>query len=256
MDAARAERMAKVADADALLNGIGNFLLDTLSIESPPTDSRRVFAVNPTDIRKGGSLNSDYYHPERMLALRALEDAFDRLAIASLGEVVSFEREQIKTPGKNYLGLAHVESNTGELADSTDTAKGTCFTYETGDVLFARLRPYLNKVYRAEMDGCCSTEFHVLRVNDRESLLPDYLAVVLRTQIVLAQTIHMMTGNTHPRLTNDDVTNLRIPIPAIEVQDAIAIEVRRRRKESRLLRTQAESGWQDAKRWFERQLLG
>ena len=40
----------------------------------------------------------------------------------------------------------------------------SCFHFSIGDVLFARLRPYLNKVYRAEADGVCSTEFHVIRV--------------------------------------------------------------------------------------------
>ena len=100
-------------------------------------DSRRVFAVNSAQIPKGGSLNSDYYHPERTLALRSLENASNRLTITPLGQVVSFERNQIKTPGENYLGLSHIQSNTGELTDSTDMAKGTCFTYKAGDVLFA-----------------------------------------------------------------------------------------------------------------------
>ena len=65
----------------------------------------------------------------------------------------------------------------------------------------------------------------------------------------------MMTGNTHPRLTNDDVANLGIPIPKQEVQEAIVAEICRRREKSRRLRAEAESGWQDAKRWFEEQLL-
>ncbi len=255
MDAARAERSAKLTEADALLAGIDDFVLNALDITRPSEDSRRVFAVNSAQIPKGGSLNSDYYHPERTLALRSLENASNRLTITSLGQVVSFERNQIKTPGENYLGLSHIQSNTGELTDSTDMAKGTCFTYKAGDVLFARLRPYLNKVYRAEMDGCCSTELHVLRVEDHKSLSADYLAAILRSRIVLSQTVHMMTGNTHPRLTNDDVANLRIPIPKREIQEAIAVEVRRRREKSRRLRAEAESGWQDAKRWFEEQLL-
>ena len=91
------------------------------------------------------------------------------------------------------------KANTGELTDATNTASGNCSVFRTDDVLFARLRPYLNKVYRAEMNGCCSTEFHVLRVKDSETLLPEYLAAILRSRIVLAQTTHMMTGNTHPR---------------------------------------------------------
>ena len=51
--------------------------------------------------------------------------------------------------------------------------------------------------------------------------------------------------------------NLIIPIPKdIAVQKTIAAEARRRREEARCLRTEAEAGWQAAKRWFEEQLLG
>lgn len=87
--------------------------------------------------------------------------------------------------------------------------------------------------------------------------MPDYLAAILRSKLTLAQTRHMMTGNTHPRLTNEDVVNLVIPIPKdIAAQHAIAAEARRRREEARRLRAEAEAGWQEAKRWFEEQLLG
>ena len=78
----------------------------------------------------------------------------------------------------------------------------------------------------------------------------------MRSRLILAQTIHMMSGNTHPRLANDDVTNLIIPIPALEIQQQISEEVQNRREEARRLRSQAETGWQEAKRWFEEQLLG
>ena len=169
---------------------------------------------------------------------------------------MDFERDQIKAPSENYLSLAHVASHTGELTESEDTAVGACSTYRKGDILFARLRPYLNKVYRAEMDGCCSPEFHVLRVRNHAALLPDYLAAALRSRLVLAQTKHMMTGNTHPRLTADDIRGLTIPIPPRQTQLQIASRVQRRCLEARRLRSEAEAGWQEAKRWFEQQLLG
>jgi hypothetical protein len=255
MYAARAERQAKLAQADALLAGIDDFLLDALGITPPAEDSRRVFAVNITQLSGQERLNSDYYHPERVQALELLDRAADSMKVASLAEVAAFEREQLKTPGDNYLSLAHVESNTGELADVTDTASGNCFAYQMGDVLFARLRPYLNKVYRAEMDGCCSTEFHVMRVKDPAALLPEYLAAILRSRLVLAQTVHMMTGNTHPRLTNADVADLTIPIPGLSVQESIADGIAQRRDAARRLRDEAETGWEKAKGWFEEALL-
>ena len=255
MDAARAGRKAKLAEADALLAGIDDFLLDALGIAPPVADGRRVFAVRRDQMSGQERLNSDYYHPERVQALQQLDRAADSMTVAPLSEVVNFVREQLKTPGANYLSLAHVQGHTGELTDSTDTASGNCSTFQTDDVLFARLRPYLNKVYRAEMDGCCSTEFHVLRVKDGVALLPGYLAAILRSRLVLSQTVHMMTGNTHPRLTNDDVANLTIPIPLLEVQARVADEIAQRRERARRLRGEAEAGWEGAKRWFELQLL-
>lgn len=256
MDVARAERKAKLAEADALLAGLDDFLLDTLGITPPPKDNRRVFAVSLASPRALGRLDSDYYHPERIGVLLTLRASSQNLSLAHIAEVACFERNQIRTPEKNYLSLAHVESQTGELTDTTDTASGICFTFQTDDVLFSRLRPYLNKVHRAKTAGCCSPEFHVLRIKDRKALLPEYLAAVLRSSLVLAQTTHMMTGNIHPHLASDDVANLLIPIPELKVQEAIAAETQHRQERSRGLRAEAETGWQAAKRWFEEQLLG
>jgi hypothetical protein len=256
MKKAQGARREKLTEADALLIGLDDFLLATLGLKTPAKDGRKFFAASVRAAREQSHLNADYFHPERILALRAMEAASKRVPCAKLEDVVVFIRDQIKTPGLNYLSLAHVQSNTGELTNTDEEAAGACSEYQTGDVLFARLRPYLNKVYRAEMDGCCSPEFHVLRVNNPNELLPDYLAAILRSSLTLAQTRHMMTGNTHPRLTNEDVINLVIPVPKdVAAQKAIAAEARRRREEARRLRAEAEAGWQAAKRWFEQQLL-
>lgn len=255
MNAARSERNKKLAAADDLLAGLDDFVLATLGIERPAADERRAYAVRLGDTAQPGQLNADYYHPERIAAVRVMDRLPGIRSSAALSDMVDFERQLLKTPGKNYLGLAQVQGHTGELTDATDKAAGNCYAYQEEDVLFARLRPYLNKVHRAETAGSCSTEFHVLRVKDRESLSPEYLAAILRSRLVLDQTVHMMAGNTHPRLTDQDVADLRIPIPDMETQEAIANEIIRRREESRRLRAEAEAGWQKAKAWFEGQLL-
>jgi hypothetical protein len=257
MDAARSERRAKLAEADALLAGLDDFLLSTLGLTPPPKDERKVFAATIRAVQEQSHLNADYFHPERIHALRAITSANEHISCAKLSDVAAFIRNQMKIPGQNYLGLAHIQSHTGELVDANEEVAGACSEFKKGDVLFARLRPYLNKVHCAETDGCCSPEFHVMRIFDPQKLLPDYLAAILRSALTLAQTRHMMTGNTHPRLSNEDVINLTIPVPTVvEVQQTIAAEAHRRREEARRLRAEAETGWQAAKRWFEAQLLG
>ena len=256
MEMSRVEHRTKLAEADALLAGIEDYLLATLGLSSPPKDERKAFSVAISDLGSQARLNADYFHPERILALRALDHPTQKLDCPRLEQVVNFIRVQIKAPGPNCLSLADVQSNTGELVHTGENVTGACSAFQQGDVLFARLRPYLNKVYTAESDGCCSPEFHVLRVKDSETLLPEYLAAILRSNLTLAQTRHMMTGNNYPRLTNGDVVNLVVPVPKPAVQEGIVTEARRRREEARRLRAEAEAGWKAAKHWFEEQLLG
>lgn len=82
------------------------------------------------------------------------------------------------------------------------------------------------------------------------------LPTILRSSLILAQTKHMMTGNTHPRLANEDVINLVVPTPELEIQERLVIEVKHRRTEVRRLRQEAETEWESAKTHFERKLLG
>ncbi len=263
MEAARAARKQKLAEADALLAGLDAFVLEQLGLKLPKKDKWAVFAVRWGQMRSEQRLNSEYFHPERMSAIRAIQNNRRGVRSARLADIADFVRDlAVVKPSDNYIGLANVQSHTGELVETDDeSAEGQCFVFGENDVLFARLRPYLNKVHRAERAGVSSTEFHVIRVRPatepRDEVLPDYLATILRSSLILAQTRHMMTGNTHPRLTNEDVVNLVIPIPADPtIQRTIATEVSQRRKSARQLRETAEAEWEAAKANFERALLG
>ena len=95
-----------------------------------------------------------------------------------------------------------------------------------------------------------------MRVKNQKDLLPEYLAEIMRSDLILSQTKHMMTGNTHPRISNDDVKNLYIRIPDILLQQQIIKVIRNRRTEARNLKIEAEKEWQKAKKQFEKELLG
>lgn len=261
MNAARSGRQRKLQQADELLSGLDGFVLDALGLDLPHAEGHRTtYAVRARAVRDAKTLYPDYFHPERLGVIRAVEERFSIKQTARLHEIADFVRDQkIVETGDDYLGLANIQSNTGERVTSTEEdGKGACFEYREDDVLFARLRPYLNKVYRAESDGVCSTEFHVIRAqrDTGKRVMPSYLAAVLRSSVVLAQTRHMMTGNTHPRLSNEDVVNLVVPVPTPQLQEKIAEEVIRRRAEARRLRAEAAELWEAAKRRFEEELLG
>lgn len=255
---ARQARKAKLARADTLLSGMDAFLLTKLGIDLPPPNAKNSYALPLRYIKASSQIGADYFHPERTSVLQAIISAKHVSRAERLSVIADFIRDVVDVPDPNvYIGLANVQSHTGELLDATEQpGRGLSFQFRNDDVLFARLRPYLNKVWHAEHAGVCSTEFHVIRIKEQESdLLPEYLSAVLRSSVVVAQTKHMMTGNTHPRLANQDVVDLLVPVPSMTIQDELVVELTRRRREARRLREEAAKDWEAAQARFEEILL-
>ena len=156
------------------------------------------------------------YHFERRNAIEALKkskyELIPLLQVADFGKIIVSENPENLT----YVGLENIESDTGIYVETSEKETfGSAIKFKKGQILFPKLRPYLNKVYYADFDGLCSTEFHIL-----DSSLVDnrYLTNFLRSKIVVSQTKYLMSGNTLPRLQTDDIYKLLIPVPNQEIQ--------------------------------------
>lgn len=257
MDLAELKRIQNTQNADELLSEMSGYILSALRIAPIKFDSQLCCKVKMSDVISDKTFSAGYYHPERMAAISNMKESYAS-CVKKMIEIVDFHRDIVSCSdsSEKYLGLAGVESQTGELSGVVEEAAGQAFKYESGDILYGRLRPYLNKVLLAESSGICSTEFHVMRIKEEVNVLPGYLSAILRSDLILSQTKHMMTGNTHPRISNDDVKNLYIPVPELSVQRQIVEELDHRRAEARKLKQKAESDWAEAKARFERELLG
>jgi type I restriction enzyme S subunit len=62
-----------------------------------------------------------------------------------------------------YVGLEHIEPHTMRLLGHglARDVRSSSVRFAKGDVLYGKMRPYLNKVWVAEFDGLCSAEFLV-----------------------------------------------------------------------------------------------
>lgn len=183
LDSSRQRGQIKLDQAQALLQGADDFITEALSLDEPSALQRPAYAVKAAEVCAARRLHPSYFHPERLRMIRAIA-AGKAVEARSLSAVGVFVR-QISTvsAADDYLGLADVEPNTGELVRTGErSGSGACFHFKKNDVLLARLRPYLNKVFRAESDGVCSTEFHVIRVRRHSDgtpvVEPEYLAAI------------------------------------------------------------------------------
>jgi hypothetical protein len=132
---------AKLREADVLLAGMDDVILARLGIGEIAVQSRVATAVSLKTLKADKNLGAEYYHPERLAVIRALEDDPNVMTM-KLSEIVDFLRNTVMTAnsGKPYLGLSGVLSNTGELSGAEEDAEGQAFEYSAGDVLYARLR--------------------------------------------------------------------------------------------------------------------
>jgi len=122
----------------------------------------------------------------------------------------------------NYIGLENIESNTGNLVKFTPTKmseiKSSKTYFRKKDILYGRLRPYLNKVFVPSFDGICSTDILVLK--PRENVITEFLLYFLRSQNVLEIVSKMMRGE-RPRIKISDLEEIKIVLPKVYEQKEI-----------------------------------
>ena len=152
------------------------------------------------------------------------------LLVKTLAELVQPRREKV-SPGEYpelpYIGLEHVEAQTSRLLGTVPAGemKSTANRFQSGDVLYSRLRPYLNKVWRADRNGLCSSEFIVLPGNSE--IDPDYLRYRLNSQDFVSFANSLNTGD-RPRVDFEQISPFSIWLPqSISEQRQIVEEIER-----------------------------
>ena len=142
----------------------------------------------------------------------------------TLGNQIAPRRERMEPnewPDAPYLSLEHIEAHTTRIMDlgRAGDMKSTCFVYRSGDVLYSRLRPYLNKVAVAREDGLCSGEFIVFPGDE----LGDsrYLKYRLNAPDFLRFTATLDAGD-RPRVKWSQISEFETTIPSGEVQTRVA----------------------------------
>ena len=126
--------------------------------------------------------------------------------------------------GAPFIGLQHVESHTTRLLGSghAQDVKSLCSYFERGDVLYGRLRPYLNKVHMPDFDGLASGEFIVFRKH--QFLDNAYLKYFLSQGEFVSFANSVSTGD-RPRVDFELISGYPIPLPPILEQHRIVAEI-------------------------------
>ena len=128
-------------------------------------------------------------------------------ATCCLGDVIDYgatrKAEPDAIPADAWvLELEDIEKGTSKvlrrLTFAQRQSKSTKNRFAAGDVLYGKLRPYLNKVVRADQDGFCTTE--IIPLPPSHSLDGDYLFYWLKHPMFLDYVTAVSHGLNMPRL--------------------------------------------------------
>ena len=124
-----------------------------------------------------------------------------------------------------YIGLENIESQTGVLLGNIQsdysTIKSNKNVFRKGDILYGKLRPNLNKVVLANIDGICSTDILVLRPNDPNSAT--FYKHYFLSEAFNSEVLTTVSGQQLPRTSWEKIN--RIPVPPSDIQQQFAAEV-------------------------------
>ncbi len=120
-----------------------------------------------------------------------------------------------------YVALEHIESWTGRVSlHFAESAESQLKRFESGDILFGKLRPYLAKVARANCRGKCVGEFLVLRATNWIS--EHFLEHLLRSKPFIDWINSSTFGARMPRADWQFVGSTKLAAPPLAEQTAIA----------------------------------
>lgn len=143
-----------------------------------------------------------------------------------MGEVAPAVNYKGKFDDKIWLlNLDMVEAQTGRVIDylfvsEEEVGNSTC-TFDTSNVLYSKLRPYLNKVVIPDRCGYATSELVPLKPVSTK-INREYLAFMLRSDEFVNMINEKVAGAKMPRVSMGDFRKFDVPVPPIELQNQFA----------------------------------
>lgn len=214
----------------ATVNRISLSSMGAWQVEIPDLREQRAIAevLGALDDKIAANTRLAYIADELVRTLHAqLEDSTQSSIV--VGDVVRSVNERAEPasidPATAYVGLEHVPRRSMWLdrvgrAGSVTSAKSR---FESGDILFGKLRPYFHKVVAAPYSGVCSTDIIVLRPN--VSGFSGFALAAIASDRVVARCTAASEGTRMPRTSWKDLATIKIGWPGEAAATAFSEEV-------------------------------
>lgn len=126
------------------------------------------------------------------------------------------------TPNDIHLAPNHIESNTGRILDlvtvEQDKVKSNKHRFYPGQIIYSKIRPYLNKVCTVDFEGVCSADMYPVKANINR----EYLLYVMLSDMFVYWTSQQQGRVVLPKINQKALNEIPVPVPPNEEQNEIA----------------------------------
>jgi type I restriction enzyme S subunit len=127
-----------------------------------------------------------------------------------------------------HIGPENIESDTGNISDlktavDLNLVSGK-FWFDADAIVYSKIRPNLNKVCLPGFSGICSADAYV--ITPRDGVIDHgYLLQVMRSPLFVEQAVAVSMRTGMPKINQQDLNRLVIPLPPIHIQKDIGAVV-------------------------------
>lgn len=147
----------------------------------------------------------------------------------TLGDIVYIDSSIVDpTAGQNkhlpHVSAEHIVSITGQLrgvrtAAEDGMASGK-YLFNSGDVLYSKLRPYLRKAAIPEFSGLCSADMYPIKT-DSSRLLPAFLRLLLVSNDFTSYANEASARSRMPKLNREQLFAYAFDLPSVSWQQSV-----------------------------------
>ncbi|WP_314340575.1 restriction endonuclease subunit S [Leptotrichia wadei] len=152
-------------------------------------------------------------------------DVSDKVEWKTLSEVAKYSKDRISFEylnEKNYIGVENLLKNRlGKIDSSNVPIEGNSIKFNIGDILIGNIRPYLRKIWRADVEGGTNGDVLAIRIKDKNKILSEFLYQLLSDEKFFDYNIKYSKGAKMPRGDKEKIMEYKIPLPPLPVQEYI-----------------------------------
>lgn len=159
------------------------------------------------------------------LSLELIPDSWCYLPFHKAADIKSNLVDPKLTPESIHLAPNHVESNTGKILELVTVQQDEVISgkhkFFAGQIIYSKIRPYLNKVCLVDFDGLCSADMYPVDAKIDTKFLLYYML----SERFLSWTSQQQGRVVLPKINQNALNRIPVPTPSLVEQKEIVRRV-------------------------------